>query len=101
MRARSDVAPKPVIVDKIGDKAHISLSTNIELMDDGYEYDYYLVVVDWRDGLKAEVENAFDVWLSYAQATNYEKPSIEQRLEALEKIELERILYDLFSKDTI
>lgn len=93
MKAYSDNAPKPITIDVIGDIAHVSLTENVVETEAGFEHDYYLVKVQNRDSLMSDIESNLEVWLERAKLANASKPSIEERLSALEQIELERILY--------
>lgn len=94
MKALSDTVPIPIIIDKVGDIAHVSLTENVVETEDGFEHDYYLIKVKHRDSLMEDIESNIELWLNRAKQANVQKPTIEERLSALEQLELERLFYD-------
>ena len=96
MKAYTDTKPTKVHIDKIGDIAHVSLSTNITKVENEYEYDYYLIKVPLRDDLKQDILDNFELWVARAKQleNKQQEPTLEERLEALEMMELGRLLND-------
>lgn len=90
MKAQSNTKPQRIIIDKVGNQAHISLSKNIVEIEEGYEYDYQLVIVDWRENLMEDIDKDFEIWFGHKETPKL--PSLEERIVALETLELERLL---------
>ena len=93
MKAKSGIKPRLFEVDKVGDKAIISLFNNIrevETQEDEvgimYEYDYYSVEVPYREGLELDVEHNFEKWLNLAMSKErlLPTPDLEERLQMAE-----------------
>lgn len=93
MKAESGIKPRLFEVDKVGDKAIISLFNNIrevETQEDEvgiiYEYDYYSVEVPHRDGLELDVEYNYEKWLNLAIAKEglLPTPNLEERVQMAE-----------------
>ena len=104
MKAESVIKPKKFTIDKVGADAHISFFDNIKKVtktfDDTaqevYEYDHLTVVVPYRKGLGAEIELNYVDWLTLARADKIiTQPTLEERMDALEEMELERMLGDV------
>ena len=100
MKAYKDTKPTKVHIDEIGNIAHVSLSTNVKEVEiedkTQFEYDYYLIKVPLRDNLKQDILDNFELWVTRASEleNKRQEPTLEERLEALEMMELERILND-------
>lgn len=93
MKAKSGIKPRLFEVDKVGDKAIISLFNNVrevETQEDEvgiiFEYDYYSIEVPYREGLKLDVEYNYDKWLNLAisKEGSLPKPDFEERLQMAE-----------------
>ena len=96
MKAYKDTKPTKVHIDEIGNIAHVSLSTNVKKVENEFEYDYYLIKVPLRDNLKQDILDNFELWATRASEleNKRQEPTLEERLEALEMMELERMLND-------
>ena len=100
MKAESNVMPQqPYTVDIRGAEADVTFFANpIETERDGetvWEYDTYTLTVDDRPGLEAVIEDTYEDWLVYAmeqEAYEAEPPTLEDRVAAIEAIELEKLL---------
>ena len=93
MKAKSGIKPRLFEVDKVGDKAIISLFNNVrevETQEDEvgiiFEYDYYSIEVPFREGLELDVEHNFDKWLQMARKKEglLPTPDLEERLQMAE-----------------
>ena len=74
MKAESGIRPNLFTVDKIGDKAYISLFDNVrevESQEDEvgmvFEYDYYSVEIPFRDGLELDIDYNYTKWIEIAR----------------------------------
>ena len=100
MKAESNVMPQhPFVIDRRGAVADITFFENAKetQKEDGpaWEYDVYALTVDDRPGLESTIEEAYEDWLVYAmeqEAYEAETPTLEDRVAALEAIELEKLL---------
>lgn len=101
MKAESNIMPQqPYTVDTRGAEADVTFFVNpIETERDGetvWEYDTYTLTVDDRPGLEAVIEDAYEDWLTYAieeeARGGLPEPTLEDRVAALEAMELENIL---------
>jgi ubiquinone/menaquinone biosynthesis C-methylase UbiE len=96
MKAESNVMPRPFEVDQIGDLAHISFFSEPVLLDDPeegpyYSYDYYKVVMPYRNGIESEIESNYQEWVDYAKSIeNLPKP--ETGKEKIARMEVENNL---------
>lgn len=91
MKAYSDNKPTKVHVDIIGNTAHVSLSTNIKQVEiEGgiqYEYDYHLVKVPYRENLKQDVLDNFELWVARAKIIeNKTEITLQDRIDAVEDV---------------
>ena len=91
MKAYKDNKPTKVHIDIIGNMAHVSLSTNITEIEreDGiqYEYDYHLVKVPYRDNLKQDVLDNFELWVARAKLIeNKIEITLQDRIDAVEDV---------------
>ena len=99
MKAESNVMPQhPFVIDRRGAVADITFFENAKetQKEDGpaWEYDVYALTVDDRPGLESTIEENFAAWLVYAmeqEAYEAETPTLEDRVAALEAIELEKL----------
>ena len=100
MKAESNVMPQgPFSVDRRGGQADVTFFRNVKEEDqDGatiWHYDTHTLTVDDREDLEAIIEEAYEDWLVYAmerEAYEAETPTLEDRVAALEAIELEKLL---------
>lgn len=67
MKQNSDTKPNTIKIDVIGDLAHVSIFDNIEEIEDGYEYDHYLIKVTNQPKLKDMILNDIDTWIDFAK----------------------------------
>ena len=67
MRQNSYTKPNTVEIDVIGDLAHVSIFDNIEEIEDGYEYDYYLIKVTYQDDLEDMILEDLGMWIDFAK----------------------------------
>lgn len=91
MKAYSDNKPTKVHVDIIGNMAHVSLSTNITQIEteDGiqYEFDYHLVKVPYRENLKQDVLDNFELWVARAKIIESKiEVTLQDRIDAVEDV---------------
>ena len=91
MKAYKDNKPTKVHIDIIGNMAHVSLSTNITEIEreDGiqYEYDYHLVKVPYRDNLKQDVLDNFELWVARAKLIESKiEITLQDRIDAVEDV---------------
>ena len=100
MKAESNIMPQqPYTVDTRGAEADVTFFVNpIETERDGetvWEYDTYTMTVYDRPGLESTIEEAYEDWLVYAmeqEAYEAETITLEDRVAAIEAIELEKLL---------
>ena len=67
MKQKSNTRPNEIEIDIIGELAHVSIFDNIEEIEDGYEYDYYLVKVIYQDDLETIILNDIEAWIDFAK----------------------------------
>ncbi len=67
MKAKSNTKPNEIEIDIIGELAHVSIFDNIEEIEDGYEYNHYLIKITPQDDLETIILNDIEAWIDFAK----------------------------------
>lgn len=96
MKTQSTIKPplSGFLIEQInGNKCNVHIYENVIYDGDIYEYDLYILEnIPYHDRLGENIETSKTAWVEMAKGKLTPEPTIEERLQALETMELERIL---------
>jgi len=92
LKAESNTMPNGAFkIEKRGALADISFFENVSAIKEEdiltYEYDHYLLVVPFREGLEGLISSDYERWIESARSEEVEKPykpSVEERISTVE-----------------